>query len=107
MAIYTISNRPAAIQWETRDWVTRTLQNARNLIMLRLGEVPYDRLRGLDPEIYDRPLSDMLPGLRQEVERALAWEVDARVTGARAFRAGEDAGAPLIIEIDIETGGEA
>lgn len=100
MAVYTLDNRPAAINWEAKGETARTLQNCKNLLMLRMGEVPYDRLRGLDPAIFDAPVSDLRGRLRREAELALGWEPDARVIAARARVEGLN--APLIIEIDVE-----
>ena len=49
MAQYIITNIPEQIDFEIdNDDVGRTLQNAKNLLMTRMGEVPYDRLRGFD-----------------------------------------------------------
>lgn len=102
MAIYTISNRPAAIKWEKHDWVTRTLQNCKNLIRLRMGDVPYDRLRGLDPAILDKPMNEVSRVIRAEVENALLWEPDAQVVAVRAKPADIRAdGVSLLIEVDI------
>lgn len=104
MAIYTISNRPAAIQWETdpSDWVARTLQNCKNLLMLRMGDVPYDRYRGLDPAIYDKPIAEVRAGLREEIERVLLWEPDAEVVAVRCRPAAQsEAGMSILIEVDV------
>ena len=62
----------------------RTLQNAKNLIMCRMGEVPYDRLRGLDPAIFDLPINEMNEELLPELDRCLEWEPDVEVEDAEA-----------------------
>lgn len=57
MALYTIDNKPGDIDFECgSDPVKRTLQNCKNLLMTRMGEVPYDRLRGFDASFYSLPL---------------------------------------------------
>ena len=51
MAQYQITNRPAPIDFEcNNDIILRTVQNAKNLLMCRMGEVPYDRYRTPDVE---------------------------------------------------------
>ena len=65
MARYEITNEPAAIDFEcNNDFLRRTLQNAKNLLMLEFGEVPFDRQRGFD------------------ARRALLWEPDVDVVSA-------------------------
>ena len=52
MAQYIIDNQPAEIGFEIRnDNRSRILQNCKNLLMTRMGEVPYDRYRGFDPAL--------------------------------------------------------
>ena len=104
MAIYTISNRPAAIQWEIKpgDWVVRTLQNCKNLLMLRMGDVPYDRYRGLDSSIYDKPIAEISSGLRETIERLFLYEPDAEVVAVRARAAKQsETGVSVLIEVDV------
>ena len=51
MALYEITSEPAELDFECTtagDIRQRTLRNAKNLLMLRMGEVPYDRQRGLN-----------------------------------------------------------
>ena len=45
---------------------------ANNLLRLFRGEVPYERVKGLDPRIVDRPLSVADPLLRQDAD----WLID-------------------------------
>lgn len=102
MSRYTIDNRETPISWECESWVSRALQNCRNLLLLRMGDVPYDRLRGLDPALHDRPLTEVSTGLRQEIERLMLWEPDVRVAGVRARPEGISPAAPLLIEVDLD-----
>ena len=101
MAIYTINNQPEPIKWETGDFVARTLQNAKNLIMTEEGEIPYDRLRGISHAIFDAPYTVNHADVRREVEKAMLWEPDARVVNVRTRLTGE-IDSPLFIEVDLE-----
>lgn len=100
MAIYTINNLPAPIDFEcNNDPLKRTLQNAKNLLMCAMGEVPYDRLRGMDPAIHDMNMEELRNGVVREVERALLWEPDVRVRKAAAVF---DEKGELMISAEIE-----
>ena len=39
-----------------------------NLLQTVRGEVPYERIKGLDPNLIDRPASNVSADLRQDVE---------------------------------------
>lgn len=41
---------------------------AKNLLQIARGEVPFDRVRGLDATIYDRPAVDAAPALRNDAQ---------------------------------------
>ena len=97
---YIIDNRPRAIDWERRgETVERKLQNARNLLRIQMGEVPYDRLRGFDPAIYYLTLDDMRDELVPELDRVMLWESDVEVADATAIV--NDDGV-TIIEVTVE-----
>lgn len=104
MAQYIITNQPEPICFEIGDdIIARTIQNAKNLLMTRMGEVPYDRLRGFDPALYHLPIDEMRTALLPELDRVMAWEPDAEVADATADVM--ENGAILIsvtIEINIE-----
>ena len=84
MAKYQIDNVAAPINFQTQDIILRTVQNAKNLLMCRMGEVPYDRYRGFDPDIYDLPINDMNEELLPELDRVMMWEPDVEVDDAEA-----------------------
>lgn len=84
MAQYQIDNIAAPINFQESDIVLRTLQNAKNLLMCRMGEVPYDRYRGLDPAIFDLPIEEMRAELLPELDRCMMWEPDVEVVDAEA-----------------------
>ena len=84
---YVIDNRRVPVEFEGgSDFVSRTLRNAKNLLMTRMGEIPYDRLRGVDPKIYDLPLPKMREELLPEIDRVMLWEPDAKVISVEAQR---------------------
>ena len=83
MAIYEITDRQEPIDFEcSRDATRRTLQNAKNLLMCRMGEVPYDRQRGLNPKLYDMPLTQARTLLMPELDRVMLWEPNVEVINA-------------------------
>ena len=85
MARFEITNLPGEIDFECgSDFVKRTVQNAKNLLMCRMGEVPFDRLRGLDARLYELPMPEMNERLLQEIDRALLWEPDVEAVSAKA-----------------------
>ena len=89
MARYEINNAPTPILFGAKGHVERTLQNAKNLIMTAMGEVPYDRLRGFDTTMTDLPMPALNEQLAQEIDRVLAWEPDAELVRAQATPDGE------------------
>lgn len=84
MALYQIDNIPSPIDLQENDLIKRTLQNAKNLLMCRRGEVPYDRSRGFNPAFYDLPIDELKKELMPELDRIMIWEPDADVMSAEA-----------------------
>lgn len=102
MAMYTIDNRPGPINFESnKNMLQRTLQNAKNLIMCRMGEVPYDRKRGIDPALFDMPIIDVNEQLMPEIDRVLGWEPDAEAVSAVATR-DENGDTVITVVVDID-----
>ncbi len=104
MAQYIITNLPEAVDFECdNDDVARTLQNAKNLLMTRMGEVPYDRLRGFDHALFHLPLEQMRAALLPEIDRVMLWEPDVTVISAEAVPNGKgEIAIKVIVEIDFE-----
>ena len=104
MAQYEINNLPVPIDFECGDHLLkRTLQNAKNLLMCRKGEVPYDRQRGFDPSLFDLPLNELRECLPIELDRVMLWEPDVEVVSGTAELM--DDGTVLIrcvIETEVE-----
>ena len=84
MAQYVIDNIASPINFQGTDEVTRVLQNANNLLMCSMGEVPYDRLRGFDAKLYDLPLEQFRDELMPELDALMAYEPRASVMSAKA-----------------------
>lgn len=82
MAFYEITTEEAPLDFEVTmesDMLERTLRNAKNLMMCRKGEVPYDRHRGLDPAIFDMPFGEADAVIVPELDRCLLYEPDVEV----------------------------
>ena len=84
MAKYQIDNIPSPIDFQEDNIILRAVQNAKNLLMCRMGEVPYDRFRGFDPDIFDLPILEMRTELLPELDRIMEWEPDVEVDDAEA-----------------------
>lgn len=86
MARYEIDNRPAPIDFECgcSEFTQRTIQNAKNLLLTRMGEIPYDRYRGFDVSLLDLPMDKLRMALIPELDRMMMWEPDAEVVDAEA-----------------------
>ena len=100
MAQYVVTDAPGAINFECdSDFTLRTLQNVRNLLLCRKGEVPFDRLRGLDPALYDMPLNEAEEALLPELDRVMLWEPDAEVVSAELEADGDRMIIRCVVEI--------
>lgn len=103
MAQYVIDNLPSSIDFQESDIILRTIQNAKNLIMCRMGEVPYDRYRGFNPALFDLPFPEFENELLPELDRVLMWEPDAEVVDADATMM-EDGNIYIQVTINIQIG---
>ena len=105
MGRYVIDNLPGTIDLQEEDWVKRTVQNCKNLLMCRMGEVPCDRLRGLNPGIFDLGIDEINALLVMELDRVMGWEPEAEVVSASAkLLEGNQVYIQCVIEIDEEEG---
>lgn len=85
MAQYEITSEDIPLDFEitmAKDMVERTLRNAKNLLMIRRGEIPYDRNRGLDQRIFHMTLSEANAMIVREMDRVMLWEPDVEVVDA-------------------------
>ena len=103
MALYQIDNVASPIDFRGADRVRRVLQNAKNLLMLHMGELPFDRLRGINPALFDLPIREMREELLPELDRVMLWEPGAEVSDAEAtlFEDGS-----VYIKVILEVGSE-
>lgn len=103
MALFTVDTRPLPIDWECNsDIRQRTLQNVKNLIMCRMGEVPYDRMRGINPALFDLCIDEMNSQLMPEIDRVLGWEPDAEAVSATAILdENGDTVITLVVEVTV------
>lgn len=105
MARYVISSERETIPFEECDTEEkRILQNAKNLLMLRMGEVPFDRLRGIDPRLFEMPLPQMQEEALPEVDRVLAWEPRVQAESATCRMVGD--GEAMVEVVITMTEGE-
>lgn len=103
MARYEINNIQAdEIPFEAADknGLLRTLTNAKNLMLTRTGEVPYDRMRGIDARIYDMPIVRARELIMPELDRVFMDEPFVEVVEATIEL---DANSQMIITAIIET----
>lgn len=103
MAQYQIDNIASPIDFQEDDVILRAVQNAKNLLMCRMGEVPYDRYRGIDPALFDLPITELQTELLPELDRLMLWEPDVEVADAEATLL--DDGSvyiKVILEVDID-----
>lgn len=101
MALYEITNLPEPIDFEcSGSLLGRTIQNAKNLLMCKRGEVPFDRQRGLDPALYDLPIAEAQERLMPELDRVMLWEPDVEVENGSIER---DRSGRTIIRCVVKT----
>ena len=103
MAHYIITNDPYSVDFSLtngNDAIQRTVQNAKNLLLCRMGEIPYDRTRGFDVSLFDLPQKEFEAALLPELDRVMMWEPDAEVVSAKGTRTA-DGGIRLEVVIDV------
>lgn len=102
MQRYTIDTRPEPIDFECGDSVRRTLQNCKNLLRCRMGELPYDRKRGMNPALFDLGITELNQILLPEIDRVLGWEPDATaVSAAAALDENGNTVITVVVEINL------
>lgn len=105
MAQYEITNIPSDIEFEcggSSASLKRTLQNAKNLLMCRMGEIPFDRQRGFDPALLDLPISEMQNYLLPELDRVMLWELDVEIVSATATMENGETIISCVVEVKEE-----
>lgn len=102
MAQYEITTEAAPLDFEStmeKDMLERTIRNAKNLLMTRKGEVPFDRQRGIDPTIFDIPLNEAQDMITAELDRVMLWEPDVEVVAGWIER---DARGETVVHCIVE-----
>ena len=102
MARYTVDTTPTPIDFECTDGIRRVLQNVKNLLRCRMGEVPYDRMRGVDPSIFDKGIEAVNQSLLPEIDRVLLWEPNAEAVAAAAST---DENGDTVVTVTVEISG--
>lgn len=101
MAQYEITNLPGDIDFACRDGTARRwVQNAKNLLRCRRGEVPFDRKRGFDPALFDLPGDEMQRRLLPELDRVMLWEPHVEVVSATAKLENGETVIRCVIEVE-------
>ena len=89
-AQYVINNIPGKIDFNIDDdRIARTVQNAKNLLLTRMGEIPFDRQRGFDQSLYRLPIHEFRDILMEEIDRVLLWEPYAEAVEATIINTSE------------------
>ena len=84
---YIVNNIPGEIDFAAgEDREARIVQNVKNLLLTRMGEIPYDRQRGFDQNLYNLPINEFRDILMEELDRVLLWEPYAEAVSARVLR---------------------
>ena len=102
---YVVNNIPGEIDFSAGGTrIGRVVQNVKNLLLTRMGEIPYDRQRGFDRNLYDLPLNEFRDILMEELDRVLLWEPYADAVSARILRTDE---TQIYFEVTIDVADEA
>nr|DAH64797.1 MAG TPA: lysozyme [Caudoviricetes sp.] len=73
---------------------------ASNLLRLIRGEVPYERIKGLDPRMIDKPITTAEPEIQQDAEWLLET-YEPRVTMDGISVAQNDTGGGYVVTADV------
>ncbi len=98
--IYTMDTTHAPINWEPKTIGERIAQNAKNLLMMRMGEVPYDRMRGVNRNMEHKPLSFVQNRIMAEIGRVLRYEPNVRLLRAEVNQTPE--GLRVVCEVEVD-----
>lgn len=79
----------------------KTQRCVQNLLRMFRGECPYERVKGLDPRMIDKPMSAVEPEIRQEAEWLIeTYEPRATVNGITVSQDDAVAGG-FVIDADV------
>ena len=73
---------------------------AGNLLLISRGEVPYERVKGLDPRLMDKPITTAESEIQQDAEWLLeTYEPRVAVDGITVKQRDTDGGYTVIADI--------
>lgn len=73
----------------------------QNLLRLFRGEVPYERVKGLDPRMIDKPIIEAEPQMRQDAEWLIeTYEPRATINGI-TVSATDAVGGGFVVDADV------
>ena len=99
--IYTVTNAQERIEFSPENDVERVLQNVKNLLRCKMGEVPFDRMRGFNPTVMDKPGTEINAAVLREIDRTLMWEPRAKMVKAET-EIGEDGHTLIKLTVDVD-----
>lgn len=103
MAQYKITNDPYSVDFSLTNGnglVRRTVQNAKNLLLCRMGEF-HTTDTGVNHGLFDLPQKEFDEALLPELDRVMMWEPDVEVVSAKATRQTDGS---TRLEVVIEVG---
>lgn len=101
MALFTIDNEPAEINWKAQEPIQRILQNAKNLLMCAMWEVPFDRTIGFNTTRFELPEQRFREELMPELDRLMMFEPNVTAVSARTKRR-EDGSISIRVVLDVK-----
>lgn len=102
MVLYIVTNEQEPINFRPESEIERVLQNVKNLLRCKMGEVPFDRGRGYDPTIMDVPRTEVDGPMLREIDRVLQWEPRVRMVRTET-EALEDGETLIRVTLDVNT----
>lgn len=88
------------IDWNAKG-NERKAQNVANLINTYRYEIAYDRTKGMDPEIIDKPLHQMVNKFSSEVYRLISvYQPNVTVTEISPVVIGDDTTMKVVLAFD-------
>lgn len=74
-----------------------------NLLKTFRGEVPYERVKGLDPRMIDRPIVESEPDIQQDADWLLyTYEPRVTVNGINVSSAGDSGELNITADIKVK-----
>lgn len=101
MLIEIDTSKPVQIDW-TAQGANRIVQNVRNLISTFRYEIAYNRVKGIDPGIFDKPADIVAVLYASEVHRVVAeYEPGATVKEVQFTGIDDEGNMQFKVVIDV------